>query len=211
MDELINETDFSKGGIIPAIVQDSETGRVLMLAYMNHEALIKTIETGYTWFYSRSRNKLWNKGETSGNKQRVQDMALDCDKDTLLVKVKPQGPACHTGRESCFFNDLNLNYENLEPADMFSYLEKIIKERLEKRPEASYVVKLNDKGENNVLKKLGEESAELIMAVKEKNNQEIVHEAADLIFHLLISLERTDVCLDDVILELKKRHQEKEK
>ena len=215
-DALLNKVDFSKSGLVPAIVQDSETNKVLMLAYMNKEALEKTVGTGYTWFYSRSRGKLWNKGETSGNKQKVTSIAVDCDSDTLLVYVKPLGPACHTGKETCFFDNHAIGIHNVKKSeinsenseDMFYYLEKVIKERLEKRPENSYVVKLNDKGENNVLKKIGEESAELIMAIKEKNDPEIVHEAADLIFHILLSLEWTNVSLADVIDELKKRHKD---
>ncbi len=203
--ELVEKTDFSKGNV-PAIVQDVSTGQVLMLAYMNREALKKTIETGYTWFYSRSRGELWNKGETSGNKQKVKSIKLDCDSDTLLLEVEPMGPACHTGRYSCFYKSHEFGSK---PVDMLYYLEKIIKKRLENRPEGSYVVKLSDKGENSVLKKLGEESAEMIMAVKDNNRKEIVHEGADLIFHLLLSLEKTEVSIKDLIEELESRHQEK--
>lgn len=217
--EIIQQVDFSKGGIIPAIIKDHRSGDVLMLAYMNEKALTKTLETGYTWFYSRSKDRLWNKGESSGNKQQVVSLSLDCDKDAILVEVIPHGPSCHKGEESCFHHHYQLKEKEAAETegevreksseDMFFYLENIIKKRLLEKPAGSYVVKLNEKGENSILKKLGEETSELIMAIKDDKKDEIVHEASDLIFHLILSLKRSEVSLDEVIKELEKRHQEK--
>lgn len=224
-EEIIRRADFSGQDLLPAIVQDYKSGKVLMVAYVNNEALERTIETGYTWFYSRSRGELWNKGETSGNLQKVVSVALDCDNDAILIKVDPLGPSCHTGKESCFYNIYKLDdsYEALDEViesgtagvgdqafeDMFYHLEDVIKKRLDERPEDSYVVKLNDKGENNIFKKLGEETAELIIALKEKERKEIVHEASDLVFHMMLSLKRADVSISEIIEELKDRHQER--
>ncbi|OWZ83773.1 bifunctional phosphoribosyl-AMP cyclohydrolase/phosphoribosyl-ATP diphosphatase HisIE [Natranaerobius trueperi] len=206
-EKLLEEISFSEDGLLPCIVQDNNTNEVLMMAYMNKEALKKTYETGYTWFWSRKRQKLWQKGESSGNEQKVVSLQLDCDKDTLLAKVLQTGPACHTGEPTCFYNtlkesDLDKSYISIIPK-----LSKIVEERLTSKQSGSYTVKLVEKGENQVLKKLGEEATELVMACKESDKQEIKYEAADLMFHMILSLKYFEVDINEVLQELTNRNQ----
>ncbi len=224
---------YDGDGLVPCIVQDVNTGQVLMMAYINDQALQKTENTGYMWFWSRSRGELWQKGETSGNKLQVESLKIDCDGDTILAQVTPNGPACHTGEVSCFFTDMveknnqqeqNVKIEdfgeNFQRADrnsfsetrnqqeeILQYLEQTLQDRLSERPEGSYTVKLTDKGDNQVLKKVSEESGEFIMACKDEDTQEIVHECADLMFHTLLALVHFQVDLDRVCQELVDRHQ----
>lgn len=191
---------FDERGLIPAIVQDANTREVLTLAYMNRESLERTIETGETWFWSRSRNELWHKGETSGNTQQVVDLVADCDGDAVVVLVKPAGPACHTGARSCF--DLNQN-EDLGP--LLEQLYKLIESRQRERPEGSYTTYLFDKGIDKILKKVGEESAETIIAAKNEDAKPLVSEVSDLIYHLLVLLVARGITLDQIREELAQR------
>ena len=205
--------DWRKKPLIPVIVQDIENGEVLMLAYMNKEAFEKTLSTGYAHYYSRSRQKLWKKGETSGNIQEVKKILLDCDSDTLLLKVSQTGPACHTGRKSCFYKDLksgkitskpivepSLMYENI-----IDVLYHTILEKKDSDPNISWTAKLFKKGENTILKKVIEEAGEFCFAVKDKNRDEIIYECADLVYHSLVALAYSDISPEFIKKELKRR------
>ena len=199
---------FDSNGLIPAIVQDAITRQVLTLAYMNRESLEKTIETKETWFYSRSRKKLWNKGETSGNKQEVKKISYDCDQDALLVQVDPLGPACHKGEESCFHQSL---YTNEVPSkEIIPTLVDKIKDRKENPIEGTYTTYLFEQGIDKILKKVGEESSEVIIASKNDDHGELTGEMADLTYHMLVLMEETGVSLADIKKVLIKRHLEKE-
>ncbi|MFS0864010.1 bifunctional phosphoribosyl-AMP cyclohydrolase/phosphoribosyl-ATP diphosphatase HisIE [Fredinandcohnia sp. 179-A 10B2 NHS] len=205
----IESVKFDEKGLAPAIVQDGGSKEVLTLAYMNEESLRKSVKTRETWFYSRSRQELWHKGETSGNTQKIVDIKYDCDQDAILVLVEPAGPACHTGSYSCF-NDSLLGEENSknESSDRFaiiSELEKIIAEREAEMPEGSYTTYLFDKGVDKILKKVGEEAAEVIIAAKNRDPEELKWEAADLLFHLLVLLREQKLPLDEVLHALQKR------
>lgn len=182
-----------------------------MLAYMNRESLERTLATGETWFYSRSREELWHKGATSGNTQRVVNISYDCDGDTLLVAAIPQGPACHTGAYTCFYRSADTQVSESPAATddrfaMLSALESIIASREAERPEGAYTTYLFDKGVDKILKKVGEESAEVIIAAKNKDNDELRCEVSDLIFHLMVLLRERKLPLDDVMRELRDRH-----
>ncbi len=192
-----DDLKFDGKGLIPAIVQDASTREVLTLAYMNRESLARTIETRETWFWSRSRNELWHKGETSGNTQEVVDLVADCDGDAIVVLVKPAGPACHTGARSCF--DLK---QDEDLAGVLTQLYKLIESRERERPEGSYTTYLFNQGIDKILKKVGEESAETIIAAKNEEKKPLVSEAADLIYHLLVLLVARGVSLDQVREEL---------
>ena len=196
---------YDEKGLVPAIIQDADTNEVLMMAYMNEESLKKTIETKRTWFYSRSRQNLWNKGETSGNFQDVRSISYDCDGDTLLVKVIPEGPSCHTGNNSCFFNTI-VEGEKTESAAILKQLYKTIEDRKSNPVEGSYTNYLFDKGIDKILKKVGEENAETIIAAKNNSKEELIYEASDLIYHLLVLLVNQGVSLEDIFGELEKRH-----
>lgn len=201
-----NELDdimFDEQGLIPAIVQDDITGEVLMLAYMNKESVKKTIETKETWFYSRSRKELWNKGATSGNRQKVKRLSLDCDSDAVLVQVTPQGPACHTGEESCFFNEV-FNEERSTRQIIHDLIDEI-KDRKANPVEGSYTTYLFREGLDKVLKKVGEESSEVIIGAKNEDKQEITSEMADLVYHSLVLMEISGVKIEDIKQELLKR------
>ncbi|PYS23185.1 MAG: bifunctional phosphoribosyl-AMP cyclohydrolase/phosphoribosyl-ATP pyrophosphatase [Acidobacteria bacterium] len=203
----INEIKLDKQGLAPAIVQDAQTRRVLTLAYMNNESLQRTLETGETWFWSRSRQKLWHKGETSGYTQRVEKISMDCDADALLVSVTPKGPACHTGAESCFFNtlfDQNTQTEaNL--GETLTRLYELIASRQRERPEGSYTTYLFDQGIDKILKKLGEEATETIVAAKNDDREALINEASDLLYHLVVLLVERGVTLKEISDELAKR------
>jgi len=192
--------EFDERGLVPAIVQDARTREVLTLAYMNRESLTRTIETGQTWFWSRSRNELWHKGETSGNTQEVVSLTTDCDNDAVVVLVNPAGPACHTGARSCF--DFDIPEEH---AGLIHELYELIQMRQRDRPTGSYTTYLFDKGLDKILKKLGEESTETIIAAKNDDPKLLIAEVADLIYHLLVLLAARDIRLDDVRDELARR------
>ena len=203
MNVKIDEVSFDEKGLVPAIVQDDTTGNVLMLAYMNKEALAKTLETKETWFFSRSRQELWNKGATSGNRQIVKRLSFDCDNDTILVQVEPKGPACHTGEISCFSETV---FEE-ETANRQVVHEVIaeIKDRRLNPVEGSYTSYLFREGIDKVLKKVGEESSEVIIGAKNEDKAELTSELSDLIYHSLVLMEIADVDLSDVKNELLKR------
>lgn len=200
----IKELKFDEKGLIPAVVVDSVTKKVLTLAYMNEESLKITMEKRLTCFYSRSRNKLWLKGETSGNFQKVVSITADCDKDALVVVVEPQGPACHTGEKSCFFNSVWQNEELNE----FSLegLAKLIEGRKIEKTEGSYTTYLFEKGIDKILKKVGEECTEVIIAGKADDKKETVYEIADLAYHVLVLMIQMGISLEDIHKELASRH-----
>lgn len=197
------ELKYNSDGLIPAIVQDHSSKKVLMLAYMNAESLDITIKEGKTCFYSRSRKCLWRKGETSGNVQQVVSIRTDCDKDTLLIDVIKAGPACHTGSESCFFNEIisdeseDFSYENLY---------KMLVGRKENKKEGSYTTYLFEKGTDKILKKVGEECTEVIIAAKGGDKAETVFEIADLLYHITVMMIDAGITIDEVTAELAKRH-----
>jgi len=202
----ISQLKFDQAGLIAAVVQEGSTGKVLMLAYMNKESLTRTFETGETYFWSRSRQSLWHKGETSGNTQRIQQITFDCDADALLVKVEQKGNACHTGAYSCFFN--SLAGEESETNDIglvLNSLSKIFGQRKKDLPEGSYTTYLFKSGLDKILKKVGEEASETIIASKNHNKHEITSEVADLLYHLLVLLAEEDVTLDEIATVLAKR------
>ncbi|MCA0758120.1 bifunctional phosphoribosyl-AMP cyclohydrolase/phosphoribosyl-ATP diphosphatase HisIE [Paenibacillus sp. N4] len=213
INDLAAKIKWDDNGLVPAIVQDAQSKEVLMMAYMNRESLQLSVQNGVTWFWSRSRNELWNKGATSGHTQRIVSMAYDCDGDTLLVKVEQNGPACHTGKYSCFFNQIQVQGEaaagEQPKEDRFATLgklESVIAERYAERPEGSYTTYLFDKGVDKILKKVGEEASEVIIAAKNKDNNELRSETGDLIFHLMVLLRERGLPLDDVIAEIESRH-----
>ncbi|MFZ7119415.1 MAG: bifunctional phosphoribosyl-AMP cyclohydrolase/phosphoribosyl-ATP diphosphatase HisIE [Eubacteriaceae bacterium] len=202
----LSSLKYDSHGLIPAIVQDYNTNEVLMLAYMNEESLGKTISTMTTWFYSRSRQSQWNKGETSGNYQNVKSIKYDCDADTLLIKVEPRGPSCHTGENSCFYRNILPQESEENNMSILNKLYNIISERKQDPKEGSYTNYLFDKGLDKILKKLGEESSETIIAAKNNSKEEVVYETSDLIYHLLVLLVNQGITLSDIFCELNKRH-----
>ena len=192
--------DFEKsGGLVPAIVQDAKTQVVLMLGYMNQEAYDQTVASGKVTFFSRSKNRLWMKGEESGNVLEVKSIAVDCDNDTLLIKADPTGPVCHTGADTCWSETNQVN-------DFLPYLEQIIEQRKSSTDGKSYVKSLFDKGLNKIAQKVGEEAVELVIEAKDDNEELFVNEAADLLFHYLILLNRKGYSLEDITDVLRKRH-----
>ena len=200
----IKDLKFDEKGLIPAIVVDAVTKRVLTLAYMNEESLRITMEKGLTCFWSRSRQELWLKGETSGNYQHVVSITADCDKDALVVVVEPDGPACHTGETSCFHNPLFESEERHE----FSYedLMKLIAGRKTEKKEGSYTTYLFEKGRDKILKKVGEESTEVIIAGKADDKKETIYEIADLAYHVMVLMIDMGISLEDIFRELSSRH-----
>lgn len=186
-----NSIDFNKmNGLVPVIVQDSDTLKVLMLGYANQESLQKTIDSGTVWFYSRSKERLWQKGESSGNYLFVNEISSDCDKDSILIKATPQGPTCHTGEYSCFKEEKTI--------DVFNELEKLIYQRKQEMPEGSYTTKLFNKGVNKIAQKVGEEAVELVIEAKDNNKNLFLEEAADLMYHLIVLLVFKGLRLEDV-------------
>lgn len=213
----VDQIKYDAQGLVPAIVQDAVSKEVLMLAYMNSESLQRTIQTGDTWFWSRSRNELWNKGATSGHTQKVKALRYDCDADTLLVLVEQVGPACHNGSYTCFTSNIAVEGSVEEAVtttggDRFAILaelEAVIASRDAERPEGAYTTYLFEKGVDKILKKVGEETAEVIIAAKNKDNEELRYEASDLIFHLMVLLRNNKLPLDDIMKELANRHVKK--
>ena len=200
----ISELKFDEKGLIPAIVSDAITGKVLTLAYMNRQSLKITMERGLTCFFSRSRNELWLKGETSGNYQHVVSITADCDRDALLVKVEKDGPACHTGSESCFTAPV---FESDELSEFtLRGLYELLEDRKAKLPEGSYTTYLFQKGIDKILKKVGEESTEVIIAGKANDKAETIYELADLAYHAMVLMVQMGITVDDVHKELASRH-----
>ena len=200
----IKELNFDEKGLIPAVVQDHYTKEVLTLAYMNAESLAVTIDERRTCFWSRSRQELWRKGETSGNRQHVVAITADCDGDALVVEVVKDGPACHTGAESCFFNGLYLSDE----LKQFSYegLYRLIRGRKTSPVEGSYTTYLFEKGLDKILKKVGEECTEVIIGGGKEDRAETVYEIADLCYHVMVLMVQLGITVEDVTRELEKRH-----
>lgn len=208
---------YDSKGLVPAVVQDSKSGAVLMLAYMNKEALLKTAETGVTWFYSRSRNRLWQKGETSGNVQKVQEIYYDCDADALLIKAEQTGAACHEGTFSCFSHQLGDSEHQADKlfeaekvygksaATILHELYDVICDRRSNPPEGSYTAYLFEKGQDKILKKVGEESAETIIASKNNSKAEILYEMADLWYHCLVLLAYHNITPSELLTEIQGR------
>jgi len=195
--------DFEKGdGLVPVIIQDWSTNKVLMLGYMNQEALKKTRAEQKVTFYSRTKKRLWTKGETSGNFLHLKEIISDCDHDTLLIKAEPEGPTCHTGSDTCFDED------NTSNALFLHYLQDIIEGRKSSTADKSYTKLLFDKGINKIAQKVGEEAVELVIEAKDSDEELFKNEAADLLFHLLVLLEAKNVKLGDVVDVLRKRHQQ---
>ncbi|MBT2643501.1 bifunctional phosphoribosyl-AMP cyclohydrolase/phosphoribosyl-ATP diphosphatase HisIE [Bacillus sp. ISL-41] len=219
----IEELKFDANGLIPAVVQDASTREVLTVAYMNEESLGKSLETRETWFYSRSRQELWHKGATSGNTQKIIEIKYDCDGDALVVLVNPAGPACHTGADSCFSenllehpadqlaslkNPLERSADQLASLSDFAVmleLEKTIRQRELDMPEGAYTTYLFEKGVDKILKKVGEEAAEVIIAAKNRDPEELKWEAADLLYHLMVLLQEQKLPLKEVLAILNKR------
>lgn len=229
---MIQDLKFDENGLIPAIVQDDATNEVLMIAYMNAESMARTLQTGETWFWSRSRQELWHKGATSGHTQQVLDLRVDCDGDALLLRVNPRGPACHTGERTCFFRNAGAQGSEVKP--LAPVAEKIIEapptpslsvvnlgamnlgillqdlytligERKDQRPEGSYTTYLFNSGLDKILKKVGEESAETIIAAKNDDRKQLSAEISDLLYHLLVLMAERDVSLEDILNELRHR------
>ena len=205
----IKNLKYDNNGLIPVIVQDWKNGEVLMLAYMNEDALKKTIETGFTHFWSRSRGKLWKKGETSGNEQIVKEISYDCDNDTLLVKVEQKGVACHTGNRSCFYSELIPPSPPFDKGGMGGFvidkIYEVILDRKRNLREGSYVSSLFKKGRDKILKKIGEEASEVVIGSKNDKKEEIIYEIADLWFHSLVLLGYHDITPEEIYKELQKR------
>ena len=201
----IDSVKFDEKGLVPVVVQDVKTNAVLMVAYMNREALLQTLETGGMVYYSRSRGKLWRKGETSGHFQTLKELKIDCDGDTLLALVSQEGPACHTGRYSCFFESLYGEGDNTGGYGVIDELFGVISDRKANPKEGSYTNYLFDKGIDKILKKVGEEAAEVIIAAKNGSADEIRYETADLVYHLLVMLSERGLTPGEVFAALEKR------
>lgn len=199
-----DDIQFDEKGLVPAILQDAASKEVLTLAYMNRDALALTLKTKEAWFYSRSRNQLWHKGETSGNVQKVVSVQTDCDRDAILVKVLPEGPACHQGTYSCFKEQPE---DTAGRFQMINKLESVIAKKEAERPEGSYTAYLFDKGLDKILKKVGEEASEVIIAAKNRSAEELSNETADLLYHLFVLLREQKLPLDEVLRVLKDRNQ----
>lgn len=196
----ITDLDFDKGdGLIPAIIQDAGTQKVLMLGYMNQEALERTVAEGTVTFFSRTKGRLWTKGESSGNFLRVAGIRVDCDGDTVLIQAHPTGPVCHTGSDTCF-EEVN------EAPDFLHHLERVIRRRREEMPEGSYTTRLFARGINKIAQKVGEEAVELVIEAKDDNKDLFLNEAADLMFHYLVLLAAKGCKLDEVVQVLRDRH-----
>ncbi len=215
--DFVMKLRFSKEGLIPAIVQEWGSGEVLMLAYQNQEALKRTLETGSTWFFSRSRQELWHKGATSGHYQQVRAIYYDCDADALLIQVVQNGCACHEGFHTCFHyrvdEEKGVTIEEDSPeygqarhlGDTLGYLKELIGQRQKELPEGSYTTYLFQQGLDKILKKVGEEAAEVIIAAKNQDQEELIYETADLLYHLIVLLTEEGVSLGEIREELEKR------
>jgi len=208
--QVLSGLKFDDHGLIPAIVQDAASRRVLTVAYMNRETLERSLQERETYFWSRSRGEVWHKGATSGNTQKIIRIEADCDGDAVLVLVEARGPACHTGAESCFFNLIFADGGSVERGQFYQTVERlvrVIKQRRAEMPEGSYTSYLFSKGIDKILKKIGEESAETIIAAKNRSRSELVLESADLLYHLLVLFVNEDLEVQEVLEELDKRAQ----
>ena len=204
MNELknIEQIDFGKmNDLVPAVIQDDKSMKVLMVGFMNQEALEKTQELGKVTFFSRTKNRLWTKGEESGNFLNVVSILVDCDKDTLLVKANPVGPVCHTGADTCFFET-----NSKEDVQFLSYLQDFIDKRKQEMPEGSYTTSLFQKGTRKITQKVGEEAVETIIGAMANDDENFIYEAGDLMYHLIVLLTHKGYRIEDIVRELKKRH-----
>lgn len=205
---MIENLQFDEKGLITTVVQDAQTKEVLTVAYMNKESLEKTLATGQTWFYSRSRQELWHKGATSGNTQNVIAIRSDCDKDALVVEVLPAGPACHNGTTSCFTETIKEKSDNVGSLDIITELRSVIQNREKEMPEGAYTTYLFNEGIDKICKKVGEEATEVVIASKNRDAEELKWETADLIYHLLVLLQEQKLDVFDVLGVLQKRHEQ---
>jgi len=196
--------DFNKYKIIPAIIQNKKSKKILMQGWMNKESFDKTIETKKVWFFSRSKDRLWQKGESSENFLNVEQIKLDCDNDSILIQVTPEGPTCHTLNESCFDNELDKNKQDSDFS--LEILEEIIETRKTEMPDNSYTTYLFNEGIKKITKKLGEEASEVIIASLAEKRSDVIYESADLIYHLLVLLANEDISLEEIVNELSSRH-----
>jgi phosphoribosyl-ATP pyrophosphohydrolase/phosphoribosyl-AMP cyclohydrolase len=198
----ISQINFEKmGGLIPAVVQDNETLKVLMVGFMNKEALQKTQELGKVTFFSRTKNRLWTKGEESGNFLNVVSVFIDCDEDTVLIKANPAGPVCHTGADTCF-SEINATGD----VQFLSYLQDFIDKRKKEMPQGSYTTSLFEKGTRKIAQKVGEEAVETIIGAMANDDENFIYEAGDLLFHLIVLLTHKGYRIEDIVSELRKRH-----
>jgi|ECHnycMinimDraft_1075156.scaffolds.fasta_scaffold03087_2 phosphoribosyl-ATP pyrophosphohydrolase len=203
----IENIAFDEKGLIPVIAQDAFSGEIRMLAYANKEAIKKTIETGYAHYFSRSRNTIWKKGETSGELQEVLEIRIDCDNDTLIYMIKQQKDiACHTGNRNCFFRAFDKEKPSLMPFEILPFLERLIKDRISNPVENSYTSKLIKEGLDRIVQKVGEEAIESVIAFKNQDKKEIAYELADLIYHILVGIKYSNMSFEDIELELIRRH-----
>ncbi len=210
IEKFVKKVNFEKGkGLVPTVVQDASNNRVLMQAYMNEEALRLTLASGKTHFWSRSRGRIWMKGEESEHYSLLQNAVLDCDDDAILFKVQQIGPVCHTGEETCFHKPIKAEETLRVDAKIIERIFEVIKERIRNPTEKSYVSRLTAEGEDAVLQKIGEESVELILAIKEDNPKEITHEAADVLFHIMVLFAKKGYALTSIFEELEQRHKKK--
>ena len=212
MQEILNRVDWEKSELLPVIVQDADNNEVLMMAYMNREALELSLQTKTAHYFSRSKQRIWKKGESSGHTQAIQSFFIDCDNDTLLIKVRQEGVACHTGRRSCFFTELEsgaaVSEVQVDTAAMYGVIDELYHTILSRKnadPESSWTAKLFAKGENTILKKVVEEAGEFSFAVKDDDEEEIVYEAADLTYHVLVALGYKNISPDRIKQELARR------
>lgn len=209
-EKFAEKVNFEKmSGIVPVVVQDSSTGRVLTQAFMNREALHLTLTNGKIHYWSRTRRKIWLKGEESGHHSLLQNAILDCDDDSILFKVQQIGVCCHTGQETCFHNPVIAEKEKPVDARILEKIFNVVEDRIKNPTERSYVFKLHKKGEDAILQKIGEETTEFVLAVKSNRFEEIVHEATDILFFILVLLAQKNLKIQDVFKQLKQRHQQK--
>ncbi len=210
--KFIDQLKFNKDGLIPVVAQDYRTGEVRMVAYANREAIEKTLETGYAHYYSRSRQKLWKKGETSGELQKVKEIRIDCDEDTVIYIVEQEkNKACHTGERNCFFRNIEGEYVLNKPLpfETLQRLQELLKERIENLPEGSYTTKLVKEGFNRIVQKFGEESVETLIALMNRDKKEIIYESADMLYHWLLALTYLGIDITSILEELGRRFNKK--
>ena len=208
MSELLKKLKFDERGLIPVVAQDYRTGEIRMVAYANEEAIKKTLETGYAHYYSRSRQKIWKKGETSGELQRVKEIRVDCDNDTLIYVVEQEkNRACHTGERNCFFRNLEGKYVLKKPLpfEVLPRLQEVLRDRIEKLPEGSYTTKLVKEGFDRIVQKFGEESVEVLIALMNRDKEQVVYESADMLYHWLLALTYLGIDIKEVFEELARR------
>ena len=208
MSELLKKLKFDEKGLIPVVAQDYRTGEIRMVAYANEEAIKRTLETGYAHYYSRSRQQIWKKGETSGELQRVKEIRVDCDNDTLIYVIEQEkNKACHTGERNCFFKNIDGEYALKKPLpfEVLPRLQEVLKDRIENLPEGSYTTKLVKEGFDRIVQKFGEESVEVLIALMNRDKEQVVYESADMLYHWLLALTYLGIDIKEVLEELRRR------